>query len=240
MILTVTPNPALDMTWRLDALTPGATHRAPTGTSRAGGKGVNVARVLHAQGQEVLTLSTVGGTTGAEFENELRASGISHRLIRVHAATRRSVAIVDGSRGETTVLNERGSDLAPGQVADLEILGGAQGGQERACEDAVVLHEHRGRQVLRIGVDGIAEQHELNEGDDDHGREGEAVAAKLDQLFDESGDEALPRGVGARRAAGGISARFCHPRRAGGDGRGSSSTPRERWISGGFAAAGRG
>ena len=47
MILTVTPNPAIDLTWHVDRLTPGATHRVPTGASRAGGKGLNAARVLH-------------------------------------------------------------------------------------------------------------------------------------------------------------------------------------------------
>jgi hypothetical protein len=132
MILTVTLNPALDMTWHVDALTPGATHRAPTGFSRAGGKGVNVARVLHAQGHEVLALATVGGINGAEFESELRASGMPHRLIRVSAPTRRSVAIVDESRGETTVLNERGAALAPVQVAALAATAARLGHTARA------------------------------------------------------------------------------------------------------------
>jgi 1-phosphofructokinase family hexose kinase len=132
MILTVTLNPALDMTWSVDALTTGATHRVPTGFSRAGGKGVNVARVLHAQGHEVLALSTVGGANGPEFESELRASGIPHRLIRVSAPTRRSVAIVDESRGETTVLNERGAALAPVQVAALAATAARLGQTARA------------------------------------------------------------------------------------------------------------
>jgi 1-phosphofructokinase family hexose kinase len=132
MILTVTLNPAVDMTWRVDALTPGATHRVPTGSSRAGGKGVNVARVLYAQGHEVLALSTVGGANGAMFEDELRASGIPHRLIRVSAPTRRSIALVDDSRGETTVLNEHGSALAPVQVAALAATATRLGHRARA------------------------------------------------------------------------------------------------------------
>jgi 1-phosphofructokinase family hexose kinase len=119
VILTVTPNPALDLTWHVDALAHGATHRVPTGFSRAGGKGTNVARVLHAEGHQVLALSTVGGATGAEFESELGASRIPYRLIRVNAPTRRSVAVVDESRAETTVLNERGSALDPAEVAAL-------------------------------------------------------------------------------------------------------------------------
>ena len=57
MILTVTPNPALDLTWHVDRLTVGGTHRADAGAARAGGKGLNVARVAHAQGAAVLARS---------------------------------------------------------------------------------------------------------------------------------------------------------------------------------------
>ncbi len=119
MILAVTPNPALDLTWHVGRLLPGATHRVPAGAARAGGKGMNVARVLHAEGHEVLALSTVGGVSGEEFARELAASGIRHRLIPVAGATRRSVAIVDEASGEATVLNETGSALSPAEAATL-------------------------------------------------------------------------------------------------------------------------
>ena len=108
MILTVTPNPALDLTWHLDRLTPGETHRADAGAARAGGKGLNVARVAHAQGASVLAVSTAGGRTGIELAAELAASGVPHRLVPVAAATRRSIALVDEALGDTTIVNERG------------------------------------------------------------------------------------------------------------------------------------
>lgn len=119
MILTVTPNPALDLTWHVDGLTPGATHRVPAAASRAGGKGVNVARVLHTTGHEVLALATAGGMTGAEFTADLAASGVPHRLLAVGAATRRSAAIVDDLRGETAILNEPGGRLESAEAASL-------------------------------------------------------------------------------------------------------------------------
>ena len=56
MILTVTPNPALDLTWHVDRLIEGGTHRADAGAARAGGKALNVARVAHAQGAAVLAV----------------------------------------------------------------------------------------------------------------------------------------------------------------------------------------
>jgi 1-phosphofructokinase family hexose kinase len=108
VILTVTPNPALDLTWRIDRLTEGGTHRADAGVARAGGKGLNVARVAHAEGAEVLAVTTAGGRVGEEFTAELQASGVLHVLVPVAADTRRSIAVVDETLGDTTIINERG------------------------------------------------------------------------------------------------------------------------------------
>ncbi|MGI9822546.1 1-phosphofructokinase family hexose kinase [Agromyces sp. Marseille-Q5079] len=119
MILTVTPNPALDLTWEVAGLHPGETHRVGTGIARAGGKGLNVARVLHAQGHDVLALTTVGGTSGAEFAADLAASGIPHHLVHVAGATRRSLAIVDTDAAEASVLNEFGAPLGDDEVETL-------------------------------------------------------------------------------------------------------------------------
>lgn len=119
MILTVTPNPALDLTWHLDRLVEGGTHRADAGGARAGGKGVNVARVAHSEGAEVLAVTTAGGRTGEEFAAELGASGVPHALVAVDAETRRSIAVVDESAGDTTIINERGTNPTDGEWADL-------------------------------------------------------------------------------------------------------------------------
>jgi hypothetical protein len=108
MILTVTPNPALDLTWRVERLVEGGTHRADAGIARAGGKGLNVARVAHAEGAPVLAITTAGGRVGEEFAAELGASGVAHALVPVVAETRRSIAVVDDALGDTTIINERG------------------------------------------------------------------------------------------------------------------------------------
>ena len=110
MILTVTPNPALDLTWRVDRLVEGGTHRADAGAARAGGKGLNVARVAHAEGADVLAVTTTGGRVGEEFAAELAASGVPHALVPVIAETRRSIAVVDEALGDTTIINERGAN----------------------------------------------------------------------------------------------------------------------------------
>lgn len=119
MILTVTPNPALDLTWHADRLQPGRSHRVAAGATRAGGKGLNVARVLVAVGSDVRALTTAGGAPGDELTADLERSGIRSELVPVSRPTRRSIAIVDGHSGEATVLNEHGAPLTPDEAAAL-------------------------------------------------------------------------------------------------------------------------
>lgn len=112
MILTVTPNPAVDMTYQLGSFDRGESIRVDAAAVRAGGKGLNVARVARQTGSEVVVVTTAGGATGRELADDLAASGLLHRVVPVAPATRRSVAIVDASRGETTIMNERGHALS--------------------------------------------------------------------------------------------------------------------------------
>ncbi len=136
MIVTVTPNPALDLTWHVDRIVPGGTHRADAGVARAGGKGLNVARVAHAQGAGVLALTTSGGATGSEFADELASSGVPHTLIPVQAATRRSIALVDEHLGDTTIVNERGANPSDAEWAELRDAVARSLAPERTRDDA--------------------------------------------------------------------------------------------------------
>lgn len=119
MILTITPNPAVDETYGLDTLEVGGTNRVDVPLRRAGGKGLNVARVAHSQGVPVVALAPVGGANGQVFARELAAAGIEHVLVPVAAETRRSIALVEHASGRTTVLNERGRALDPAEWDSL-------------------------------------------------------------------------------------------------------------------------
>jgi len=112
VILTVTPNPALDLTYRVPRLQPGETHRAAAPAVRAGGKGLNVARVLAQTGTAAFILTTAGGPPGLRLADDLEASHLPSELVPVEAPTRSSVAVVDESTGETTVINETGGVLS--------------------------------------------------------------------------------------------------------------------------------
>ncbi|MFG6300966.1 1-phosphofructokinase family hexose kinase [Streptomyces rochei] len=116
MILTVTLNTALDITYRVPGLRPHASHRVTEVTERPGGKGLNVARVLAALGHPVTVTGFAGGSTGATVRASLAGvPGVVDALVPVAGATRRTVAVVDERTGDTTQLNEPGPVAAPAE-----------------------------------------------------------------------------------------------------------------------------
>jgi tagatose 6-phosphate kinase len=106
MILCVAPSPAWDVTYHVDRLREHATNRVHTVSARAGGKAVNVARVLHALGEPVTTVAPLGGVTGQLFVEELAACGIPVEVVSVEEDLRRTVTIVSDEAGDATILNE--------------------------------------------------------------------------------------------------------------------------------------
>ncbi|MEU6625803.1 1-phosphofructokinase family hexose kinase [Streptomyces litmocidini] len=108
MILTVTLNTALDLTYRVPALTPHASHRVTQVIERPGGKGLNVARVLAALGYETVATGFAGGATGATLRDQLASTPVRDELVETTGTTRRTVAVVDTASGDTTQLNEPG------------------------------------------------------------------------------------------------------------------------------------
>lgn len=108
LIGTVTPNLALDVTYDVAALVPGDSHRVSQVRERAGGKGVNVARVAATLGHPVLVLGFVGGLTGETVAAGLFDAGLTALLTPIAGETRRTLAVVDESDGATTNFNEPG------------------------------------------------------------------------------------------------------------------------------------
>src|SRR5260370_2215401 len=69
-------------------------------------------------------------------------------------------------------------------AGQVERSGVLQRLEDRARKVAVLLQQHRGRQVARRGVDGVAEQQELHHRDHHDHRERDAVALELDEFLD--------------------------------------------------------
>ncbi|BCJ32756.1 sugar kinase [Actinocatenispora thailandica] len=97
MILTVTLNAALDVTYRVDELHPHATHRVREVSARPGGKGVNVAAVLTALDEPVVATGLVGGPTGEQIRAGLAAAEIPEAFVPIAADSRRTLVVADGT-----------------------------------------------------------------------------------------------------------------------------------------------
>ncbi|MFE3886254.1 1-phosphofructokinase [Streptomyces lydicus] len=115
MILTVTLNAALDITYRVPRLQPHATNRITDVSERPGGKGLNVARVLAALGHRTVATGFAGGGTGEALRALLAETDVTDALVPVGGATRRTVAVADASSGDTTQLNEPGPTVSPAE-----------------------------------------------------------------------------------------------------------------------------
>ena len=74
MIITVTLNPALDKTLVIPGFALDAVNRAVSGRLDAGGKGVNVSKVLKSLGADSLAMGFLGGVTGTMIAAEAPAT----------------------------------------------------------------------------------------------------------------------------------------------------------------------
>ena len=117
MIYTVTLNPALDHTLQLDRLQPGRLHRARAAVLTAGGKGINVSRVLTGLSVPNTALLLAAGGTGQLLQTLLQAEGVETRpLFLPQGSTRINVKLL---AGEETELNTPGPAVAAADFARL-------------------------------------------------------------------------------------------------------------------------
>jgi tagatose 6-phosphate kinase len=116
-ILVVTLNPALDITYDLPRVEWAGVNRPTAVRSRPGGKGINVARTLHALGADVFVLGLAGGRTGDAVRSALAGTGVPGALTGIAGETRRTLAVVDGQRGQTALFNEPGPHVSPAEYA---------------------------------------------------------------------------------------------------------------------------
>jgi len=99
-LVTLTMNPALDITTSIDVVRPTAKMRCETTRYDPGGGGINVARVAHVLGASVSAVFTVGGPTGARVASLVRDEGVLCRQIEIAAQTRESFTVNENSSGQ--------------------------------------------------------------------------------------------------------------------------------------------
>ena len=131
MIYTVTLNPSIDFIVRLDHLALGEVNRMTSDDKFAGGKGINVSRILKRLDIANTATGFIGGFTGRFVTDGLDAEGITTDFVAVDQDTRINVKV---KAGEETEINGQGPHITEEQVQALEkILAGL------SSEDTVVF-----------------------------------------------------------------------------------------------------
>ena len=98
-ILTLTLNPALDLSTSAAQVRPGEKLRCAEPTANAGGGGLNVARALHRLGAPSVALVALGGLTGDRLADLLRAEGIAFLALKSPGETRQSMTVTEETTG---------------------------------------------------------------------------------------------------------------------------------------------
>lgn len=160
-ILTITLNPAVDKTIYCENFSVDQDHRSSDIHCSAGGKGINVSRVLNTLKVPTVASGCIGGNNGSYILDELQQEGIEQNFLTIKGDTRTSLTIIDRLSQTNTRVLECGPDVSPQErIAFMQIF-------SELITDAswVVLS---GRSLLGIGDDfyqkliEISKHHNIN------------------------------------------------------------------------------
>ena len=115
-IATVTLNPAIDQTVKVDNFRPNTVNRALAISFDASGKGVNVASFLADYGHDTAVTGYLGKENADIFEQFFASKGIDDCFVRIPGNTRINVKVVDEVNQQTTDIN------MPGQTPPQEAM----------------------------------------------------------------------------------------------------------------------
>lgn len=133
MIVTLTLNTAVDKAYRIDGvLRPGTVMRVAACRNTAGGKGLNVARVVKLCGEAVIPTGLAGGHTGALLEQMSARDGLEGRFVHINAETRCCINILDRDSRSTELLE-------PGEHVSAKEMEYFLQEFEEICTDAQVV-----------------------------------------------------------------------------------------------------
>ncbi len=119
MIYTLTLNPALDRTLLVENLAFEDSNRVKKELRYAGGKGIDVSRVINELGGNSIALGFVGGYDGMELEGRLINEGINCDFVKIADETRINVFIKNKEDGKRTSLHAKGPKVSPSELALL-------------------------------------------------------------------------------------------------------------------------
>ena len=118
MILTVTMNPSIDISYPLKKLEIDEVNRVKNVYKTAGGKGLNVSRVIRLANREVTATGIIGGFLGGYIEKHLYDENIVHNFYKIDQESRNSIAILHDNGKQTEIL-ENGPTISSGDAENF-------------------------------------------------------------------------------------------------------------------------
>ena len=106
MILTITMNPSIDIYYPLFYFKLDTENRVKNVRKTAGGKGLNVTRILKQLDAEVVASGLIGGFLGEEIKKDLTSNYIAHDFLPISGETRNCIAVLH--KGQQTEILESG------------------------------------------------------------------------------------------------------------------------------------
>jgi 1-phosphofructokinase family hexose kinase len=122
VIVSFTPNPAVDKTFLVAGLRHGAQNRADESHVDPGGKGINVSRMARRLGRPTVALGVLGGHMGRLLARALHEEDVAAHFAWTREETRLNLILVDPKSGESTRVWDRGPRADPGTTEELLAL----------------------------------------------------------------------------------------------------------------------
>jgi 6-phosphofructokinase 2 len=122
-LLTVTFNPALDLSTRTARLEPDRKMRCTGSRRDPGGGGVNVSRVLRVLGVNAPAVYLAGGLIGQVYRRLLDAEGVESHAVGIEGETRQNLAVTVAETGEEYRFVLEGPSISAAELdAALEMV----------------------------------------------------------------------------------------------------------------------
>ena len=126
-VVTMTPNPAVDLSTSVERIIPVAKLRGTSQRRDPGGGGINVARVIKRLGGDVSAIYSVGGATGELLRRLLDKEGIASRTFAIAEETREDFFVSEISTGQAYRFILPGPRLSEGEWQQcLRLLSGIE------------------------------------------------------------------------------------------------------------------
>lgn len=119
MIITITLNPAVDKTVEIGNFEVGTVNRVSSVRLDAGGKGINVSKVIMSLGGRSKAVGILGGPSGNFVKEYLDRMGIENDFLFIKGETRTNLKVVDNIRKTNTDINEPGPRVTCREIETL-------------------------------------------------------------------------------------------------------------------------